>query len=215
MGYIVVDEIGNITSFSEEQHNNDGIYIGNHTLCSQIKLNINEYKFINEELLYRPRPSLYHAWMGSSWEFSAKLKSDAQEEVWERIKTYRDTHKYRGILINVSGEPHWIHSDQVSRIQHLGLLGAAILHIFRTFFGITDLAAFPSNLMWKTMSVNNMGNPIFITLTWIIALQIFAADAALEAGCFAKAEYHRAMMLMSNDPLNYNFTTGWPEVFPE
>ena len=215
MGYIVVDEIGNITSFSEEQNNNDGIYIGNHTLCNLIKLNINEYKFINDELLNRPRPSQYHAWMGSSWEFSAQLKTDAQEEMWERIKTYRDTHKYRGILINVSGEPHWIHSDQPSRIQHLGLLGAAILHIFRTFFGITDLVAFPANLLWKTMSVNSTGNPIFITLTWIIALQIFAADAALEAACFAKAEYHRAMMLMSNDPLAYDITTGWPAVFPE
>lgn len=214
MGYIVVDELGNITSFSEEHNNEEGIYIGNHSLCELIKQNINEYKFINETLLHYPRTSQYHAWDGTAWVFSDKLKKDAQEDTWEKIKEYRDTHKYRGIQIMVSGEPHWIHSDQPSRIQHLGLLGAAILHIFRTFFGITDLAAFPASLLWKTMSTNSMGNPIFITLTWIIALQIFAADAALEAGCFAKAEYHRAMMLMSNDPLNYDFTTGWPEVFP-
>lgn len=214
MGYIVVDNIGNITSFSEEQNNSEGIYIGNHALCLLIKENIPDYKFINDEILHRPRPSMYHAWMGNSWEYSTKLKTDAQEAVWEKIKEFRDSHKYKGIKISVSGEYHWIHSDQSSRIQHLGLLGAAILHIFRTFFSITDLPAFPSDLQWKTMSVNNLGNPIFITLTWLTALQIFAADAALEAACFAKAEYHRMVMLNSNDPLNYDYTTGWPEVFP-
>lgn len=213
MGYIVVDDKGNITSFSEEQNNVEGIYLGDRQLCLLIKQNIQNYKFINDSILHTPQPTKYHLWDGGEWVFSEKLKKDAQEEVWEKIKCFRDSHKYKGIKITVSGETHWIHSDQASRIQHLGLLGAAILHVFRAFFNVTDLPLFPADLLWKTMSVNNLGNPVFITLTWTIALQIFAADAALEASCFAKAEVHRALMLMSNDPLNYDYTTGWPEVF--
>lgn len=215
MGYIVVDEIGNITSFSEEQNNADGIYIGDHQLCILIKQNIQNYKFINDSILHTPQPTKYHSWNGSSWVYSEKLKKDAQEEVWEKIKDYRDMHKYKGIKITVKDQTHWIHSDQASRIQHLGLLGAAILHVFRAFFNITDLPLFPADLQWKTMNVGNLGDPIFIVLTWVIALQIFAADAALEASCFARAEYHRTFMLMSDDPLNYDYTSGWPEVFPQ
>lgn len=213
MGYIVVDVLGNINSISEENVNNNGIYIGNHSLCKVMQANIFDYKFINDEILHIPRPSSYHSWDGSNWYFDNNIKIAAQDTIWEKIKEYRDSHKYKGIKITVSGETHWIHSDQASRIQHLGLLGAAILHVFRAFFNVTDLPLFPADLLWKTMSVNNLGNPIFITLTWTIALQIFAADAALEASCFAKAEVHRALMLMSNDPLNYDYTTGWPEVF--
>lgn len=59
MGYIVVDEIGNITSFSEEQNNAEGIYLGDHQLCLLIKQNIQNYKFINESILYTPQPEVF------------------------------------------------------------------------------------------------------------------------------------------------------------
>lgn len=213
MGYIAVDDLGNVTTYSEDNANNDKILINDPVLCFNIKNNLHDYKFLNEEILLIPRPTPYHAWTGSEWIYSNELKAAAQEQIWEEIKNFRDSHKYKGIKITVNNEHHWIHSDQSSRIQHLGLLGAAILHVFRAFFNVTDLPLFPADLLWKTMSVNNLGNPIFITLTWTIALQIFAADAALEASCFAKAEVHRALMLMHDDPLNYDYTTGWPEVF--
>lgn len=54
MGYIVVDNIGNITSFSEEQNNSEGIYIGNLSKGGSPYFKPHELRFITgNDLLKR------------------------------------------------------------------------------------------------------------------------------------------------------------------
>ena len=212
MGYIEVDTLGNITRYSDIELT-DSITLNDDQLCLLIKEHTSDYKFLNNDIVYRPKTSPYQAWDGTTWVYSQALVDNAKMEVWDKIKAYRDQHKYKGIKVTVEGTEHWIHSDEASRIQHLGLLGAAILHVFRAFFNITQFEYFPTDLQWKTMVSDNMGNPIWLLMTWIVALQIFAADMRLEAACFAKAEYHRYHLMQSTDPYNYNYLEGWPAVF--
>lgn len=212
MGYIQTDNLGNITKYSEHPFD-DSIALNDDELCRLIEANISDYKFINEDILYRPRGNLYQAWDGVNWVHSTALVDNAKTEMWEKIKQKRESHKYKGVKINVNGIDHWIHSDESSRIQHLGLLGASILHVFRVFFNLQMFPLFPENLLWKTMSSNNLGEPVFVSLEWSTPLFIFAADSALESTCHARAEYHRVMLMLSSDPYNYDYTTGWPAVF--
>lgn len=212
MGFIRVDNLGNIITYSDEPIDGS-ISLNDDALCQQIKEDTVNHKFLNDTIVYIPRTTPYQTWNGITWVHSNQLMEAAKLEMWEKIKIYRDKHKYKGVKINVSGTYYWIHSDEASRIQHLGLLGAAILHVFRVFFGITQFEEFSTDLMWKTMESTELGEPVWVLMTWIVALQIFAADMKMEAACFAKAEYHRQLMMLSTDPYNYDYTTGWPQVF--
>lgn len=111
---------------------------------------------------------------------------DAQSDKWEEIKTERDRRQLLPITVN--GKQ--FHSDQNSRIQQLGLV----------FMG----ANIPPNLQWKTI------DDTFVTMTPALALQIFATTASHDQAVFAAAEQHRLAMLASNDPINYDFSSGWP-----
>ena len=214
MGYIIVNNKGDITSLSED-HIADAIEINDPVLFAAMDAHPTDYKFINESILHTPRPTPYQTWTGTEWMHDALLVAQAKENQWEKIKDYRQQRQYMGVYVNIGGTSHWIHSDETSRSLHLGMLGAAILHILHTVVGITTLPLCPANQMWKTMAVNAQGQPVFALLDYVAAMQIFAADAALTSQCFAKAEYHRFFLEASTDPLNYNYTTGWPLVYGE
>jgi len=110
----------------------------------------------------------------------------AQADKWEEIKAERD--KRQLLPITVNGKQ--FHSDQSSRIQQLGLV----------FMGQN----IPPNLQWKTI------DDTFVTMTPTLALEIFATTASHDQAVFAAAEQHRLSMLASNDPINYDFSSGWP-----
>lgn len=120
---------------------------------------------------------------------SARLLAQQKLDVWQTIKQYRDDHQLRGF--QVAG--NWFHSDNPSRIKYLGLMmmGAGI----------------PANMQWKTMSGS------FVTMTQTLAAQIFVAVAAFDSAAFINAEVHKATMQASSDPLNYDYTTGWPACY--
>lgn len=163
MGYIQTDSLENITKYSHSPFDGS-ISLNNEELCTLIDSNISEYKFINEDIVYRPRSTRYQSWNGNEWIHTPALVEAAKAEMWEKIKQKRENHKYGGVKINVEGVYHWIHSDESSRIQHLGLLGAAILHVFRAFFNIPSFPLFPENLMWKFVHrlVNHMTLPRYL-----------------------------------------------------
>lgn len=120
---------------------------------------------------------------------AAKLLAQQKIDMWQVIKEYRDNHQLRGFAVG----GYWFHSDNQSRIKYLGLLlmGAGI----------------PANLQWKTMSGS------FVTMTQTLAGQIFATVAAFDSAAFINAEVHKVQMQASNDPLNYDYTTGWPATY--
>jgi hypothetical protein len=112
-------------------------------------------------------------------------------DVWNEIKAYRDLRKSSGVKVG----NFWYHTDDTSRIQHLGLvmLGANI----------------PADLLWKTMSGE------FVQMHQSLALGIFQAIAFSDTQIFKIAEIHKATMMASPDPSNYNYKTGWPLVYGE
>lgn len=120
----------------------------------------------------------------------AKLSVD-KEFIWRDIQMLRDTRKAAGVKVGA----HWFHSDDTSRIQHLGLVMMG--------------ANMPSNLMWKTMAGT------FVLMTPTLAPQIFMQIAVNDQAIFAKAEFHRAEINKLDNPYQYNITTGWPPIFGE
>lgn len=111
-------------------------------------------------------------------------------QVWEKIKSLRDSRKAGGV--QVAG--NWFHSDELSRTQQLGLviMGESLPPI-----------------QWKTMGGN------FVIMTPTLALGIFQAVATHDTNTFANAEIHRAAMQASSDPFAYDYTTGWPPIYGE
>lgn len=214
MGYFVANELGDVVTCSASEAISDGIEYNDPEFFESLIAAPYNYKWINEAFEYHPRPSIYHAWDGSAWFLSQALLTDARNDIWEKIKNYRQERQYLGVKITTAQGEFWIHSDEASRSLHLGLVGAAILHILHNSpFNVPGLPYFPSDLAWKTMQKDANGQPIFIQLDYVRAMQIFAADKDMTALCFQMAEYHRVMVENHPDPLNYNYLTNWPPVF--
>jgi hypothetical protein len=114
-----------------------------------------------------------------------------RNEIWLKIKAERDRRKEGGVLV----ESKWFHSDDTSRIQHLGLV----------LFGPN----IPANLMWKTM------DGTFVLMTQSLANNIFASIATKDQNIFKLAEEKKQQMIASNDPESYDYLTGWPKIYGE
>lgn len=110
---------------------------------------------------------------------------------WAEIKTERDRRIQTG---GYKVGAKWFHSDQMSRIQQIGLVMIG-----------TNIPA----VQWKTMDGS------FVTMTQTLAGQIFAAAAASDIAIFATSETHKAAMEASSDPAQYDFSAGWPTVYGE
>jgi hypothetical protein len=123
---------------------------------------------------------------------AAVVFSDA-EVAWRKIQQRREQAKGGGVNVPVDEVDKWFHTDDASRIQHLGLVMMG--------------AGMPQGIQWKTM------NGTFVVMTQALAGQIFSAVAALDMASFAVAEQHRAAMQASADPAAYDFSAGWPETF--
>jgi len=107
------------------------------------------------------------------------------DDKWLQIKEERDKRKGGGVQVGA----YWLHSDDTSRIQQIGLvmMGASI----------------PSGLMWKTMTGE------FVEMTPTLAGQVFQAIATYDTLNFANAETHRQAMMVAEDPASYDFSSGW------
>jgi hypothetical protein len=119
----------------------------------------------------------------------AANRSAIELMMWEQIKQERERRRVGGVL--VAGK--WFHSDDQSRIQHLGLMMMG--------------AGLPVGIMWKTMDGS------FIELTQSLVGGIFQALAGADQFNFATAETHRIAMEASIDPTLYDFSTGWLDCY--
>ena len=61
--------------------------------------------------------------------------------------------------------------------------------------------------MWKTL------NGAFVQMSNALALQIFQSSAAQDVAIFTVAEQHKAAMLALANPLEYDFSGGWPPTY--
>ena len=148
-----------------------------------------------EGLTIEPPPSSLHTWDGKAWvldaETAAALKQAQQEEMWTRIKAKREEQRYGGAYIPALKK--WLQSDEPSRTQYLQLLEAKGL--------------FKQPVRWKTMDNSFIG--LDATAVTAIALQIMDNEQV----DFANAERHRAAMLKADNPLDYDYSDGWTEIY--
>ena len=123
----------------------------------------------------------------------AVVLAQQRDQVWERIKAYRERlSDTGGYEVTVGGVTKWFHSDLKSKTQQIALVVAG-----------AGVPAVP----WKTM------DGTFVTMSQAWAVAIFAAASAQEAAIFATAEAHRGAVMASAEPLAYDWTGGWPAVY--
>lgn len=155
----------------------------------------------------RPDERLFFVTENEDGSFAAtpRPRDQVTAPVWERIKAMREQVKEGGVM--AGGK--WFHTDAASRIQHLGLLRLA--DATRTAGGVDATALTnPANgavIEWKTM------DGTMVPMTCKLAEDVFAADAVLDFTAHAAAEAHKAAMELSENPFDYDFSTGWPGVY--
>ena len=88
----------------------------------------------------------------------------------------------------------WLHNDDDSRAQY-------------TF--MRTMATLPENMLWKTM--DNRFIPMTRELLDELSMQLLLDEQA----DFANAERHRAAMLQADNPLDYDYSSGWTATFQD
>ncbi len=133
-----------------------------------------------------------------------------KNEIWDKIKEYRDSRKFKGIF--VSGK--WFHNDADSRTQWLGLKDkardvlasggttATVLTINHPTYGVVPLN-------WNTM--DNSSIPVTVQLAFDVVSKTGDMDGVL----YGIALYHKANLYASSTPETYNYKVGWPTIFGE
>ena len=120
----------------------------------------------------------------------APSKSELQAQVWEAIKQKRHAVTRGGVFIGSVRK--WFHTDDSSRTQYLTL---------------QIMPSLPPGLMWKTM------DNTFIKVTKALLDEIAMTILTEEQVNFTNAENHRVEMLKADDPLSYDYSTGWSKTY--
>jgi len=142
-------------------------------------------------------------------DFAAMTPSLAErrERVWEAIKAYRKhLSEGGGYKVAVGGVDKWFHSDTYSKMQQLGLVELSRV-VVAAGAGVDDPLPGAAG-QWKTMDNS------FVTMTPTLANVIFLAAAAQDGAVFGRAEVHRLALTTAVDPESYDWSTGWPAVYP-
>ena len=122
--------------------------------------------------------------------------ANLQNQAWENIKGERVRRMNTGGLkVMIDGVSKWFHSDEASRIQYIGLVNIG--------------ANFPQDIEWKTMDGS------FVNMTLSIAQTLIGTTAISDQAVFSAAEKHKAEMMKLANPLDYDFSAGWPITFWE
>ena len=144
-----------------------------------------------------PPPSALHTWDGKAWVLdkaaAQQRKAAQQEEVWTRIKAKREEQRYGGAYIPALKK--WLQTDEPSRTQYLQLQLLEAKGLFK------------QPVRWKTMDNSFIG--LDAAAVTAIALQIMDNEQV----DFANAERHRAAMLKADNPLDYDYSDGWTEIY--
>ena len=115
-----------------------------------------------------------------------------QELMWEKIKAYRHAVTRGGVYI--PSVKKWFHTDDSSRTQYLAL---------------QILPELPSDLMWKTMDNS------FVKMDKALITELAMTILQAEQADFANAEKHRLAMLQAQNPLEYDYSTGWSAIYEQ
>ena len=152
-------------------------------------------------VLADPAPCPSSTWDGEQWhidpECAARLKAEQQEEVWERIKAKRYDNLRHGVFVKSVGK--WFQTDDATRLQYLTL---------RTL----PNEAFPLKEPWRTMDNTDLPPE---KCTKALFEEIVMQMVADEMSDYRNAKRHRAAMLQTENPLEYDYNDGWTANFDE
>lgn len=121
-------------------------------------------------------------------ELVAAKKERGQAQAWERIKELRQEKMTGGVYVP-SVDKH-LHTDETSSIQYAQIGTAISLGMFQP-------------LNWKTIEGD------FIEMTEAVFRELQAVMIQKTQANYARAEYHKYMMMQSDNPLDYDYSTGW------
>ena len=113
--------------------------------------------------------------------------------MWTCIKAKREMQRYGGAYIPALKK--WLQTDEPSRTQYLQLQLLEAKGLFK------------QPVRWKTMDNSFIG--LDAAAVTAIALQIMDNEQV----DFANAERHRAAMLKADNPLDYDYSDGWTEIY--
>ncbi|AWB52324.1 DUF4376 domain-containing protein [Pasteurella multocida] len=147
-------------------------------------------------ILVDRQPSELHVWNCDKWvldeEKQAQLLAIQQTEMWEKIKKKRYENGLGGVYITRVGK--WFQTGEEEKTKYLGLDKV-----------IDSLG----EIDWKCYDNS------FIKMNRTLLNEIFLQMVIDENADHINAEKHRAEMMKSAEPLNYDFSTGWSANYEE
>ena len=130
-------------------------------------------------------------WIDDKWvadEPEAEPIEVMQDTMWERIKSKRLQAVTSGVY--VESVDKWFHTDEVSVMQYSSIAGMIALNNYEP-------------IQWKVM------DNTWLLLTEALFKELQTSMSAKTNANYAVAEHHKAAMLLSENPLEYDYTTNW------
>ncbi len=136
----------------------------------------------------------YHKWDSelNEWVVCENLSEDKklrdQEQVWDEIKQRRLEAVMSGVY--VPSIDKWFHTDNTSSTTYATIVGMIALDNY-------------APLQWKVM------DNTWVLLTVELFKELQLAMSLNTNAMYMQAEIHKAAMLQSDDPLEYDYSEGW------
>jgi hypothetical protein len=123
----------------------------------------------------------------------------SKAQVWEFIKAERDRRtEYGGCLV----DGRWYDTDSRSALRYKLLADQAAAD------GVSDDTVVRAG--WRPLDVEQKGE---VDMTYGLLRRIMAAGIAAAMAIDDAAEQHKAAMLRSADPADYDYSGGWPDAY--
>lgn len=155
-------------------------------------------EFNGEYIFVEPQPDFttLYKWNGQKWIIDTDklntIRAEQQAQVWEKIKEYRYQNGLGGVYIERVGK--WFQTGEEEKTKYLGL------------DKVIDKIG---EIDWKCYDNS------FIKMNRTLLNEIFLAMVVTENADHINAEKHRMAMMQSENPLEYDFSTGWSAVYRE
>ncbi|MFC1099644.1 DUF4376 domain-containing protein [Pasteurella multocida] len=149
-----------------------------------------------EPVLTEPPPTDYHEWDGEKWAISAEKQAEIkllqQEKMREKINALRDEKINGGVYVPELGK--WFDSD--ARAERS-------LNSVKSTFDLLGEIEIDWTCADNTQIKLNKANLILVWKALLHAQQQNHANAL----------HHKAEMMKAENPLNYDYSAGWTEVY--
>lgn len=152
----------------------------------------------NRELRWSKSPGQDFDWVESSksWvmsesRYQARLNSE-RNLVWDKIKELRSFKNSGGVYLSQIDK--WFHTDPEARQTYLIVGQEIILGIYKP-------------KLWKTYDNS------FVEMTEDLFKELMKSMSEAGEHNFRTAEVHRNALYLSDDPKNYDYSTGWSESY--